>query len=155
MPGPPPKDPKIRQRRNRASTATRLEPDEKRRRYAPRLPDLGEDKKWHALTVAWWRDVWHSPMAEQYLEADKHALYRLAVLVDAFWKEPSRDLAGEIRLQQQAFGLTPIDRRRLQWSVEQEEARRRPRPVPAAEPAAQGDAADDDPRKILEMRRTG
>ncbi|HOU22676.1 MAG TPA: hypothetical protein PLN42_00325 [Anaerolineae bacterium] len=85
-------------------------------------------------------------MAEQFLDADKHALYRLAVLVDLFWREPSKELAGEIRLEQQAFGLTPIDRRRLQWSVEQEEVKRRTR---QAAPEAETHA--EDPRKVLKM----
>lgn len=146
MPGPPPKDPKIRQRRNRVTTQATLARDAKRRRYAPRLPDRGPGLPWHPLTRAWWSDVWHSPMAEQYLEADKHALYRLAVLVDLFWREPSKELAGEIRLEQQAFGLTPIDRRRLQWSVEQEEVKRRTR---QAAPEAETHA--EDPRKVLKM----
>jgi hypothetical protein len=84
-------------------------------------------------------------MAEQYMEADKHALYRLAVLVDAFWREPAKDLAAEIRLEQQAFGLTPIDRRRLQWTVEQEEAKRRSRQPAAAESHA------EDPRELLKV----
>jgi hypothetical protein len=70
------------------------------------------------MTVAWWRDVWRSPMAKEFLEADKHALFRLAILIDRFWLEPSKELGAEIRLEQQAFGLTPIDRRRLQWSVD-------------------------------------
>jgi len=71
------------------------------------------------MTRAWWRDLWHSPMTDEYLRADEHALYRLAVLIDMFWLEPTKELAGEIRLQQQAFGLTPLDRRRLEWSIEQ------------------------------------
>lgn len=73
------------------------------------------------MTRRWWRDVWASPMATEYLRADEHALFRLAVLTDMFWEEPSKELAAEIRLQQQAFGLTPSDRRRLEWSIEQAE----------------------------------
>ena len=30
-------------------------------------------------------------------------------------------LANEIRLQRQCFGLTPIDRRRLEWEIEKAE----------------------------------
>ena len=87
-------------------------------RRAPSLPERGEGKAWHALTVRWWRDVWRSPMAQEYLRADAHALFRLAVLVDMFWREPSTKLAAEIRIEQQAFGITPLDRRRLEWSIE-------------------------------------
>lgn len=83
------------------------------------------------MTREWWRDVWHSPMADEFLEADIHGLYRLAVLIDAFWFSPSKELAAEIRQQQAAYGLTPIDRRRLQWEVERvEKGRRSVRPQP-------------------------
>ena len=142
----PPKDPKLRQRRNRVSTSATLIDTARRRKYAPRLPDRGPEQPWHKLTRAWWRDVWHSPMAEEFLEADRHALYRLAVLVDLFWREPSKELGAEIRLEQQAFGLTPIDRRRLQWTVEREEERRRPHLAPEHQ-----QADDEDPRKLLKM----
>lgn len=60
-------------------------------------------------------------MAGEYLRVDLHGLYRLAVLVDDFWKAPSDKLAAEIRLQQQAYGISPYDRRRLEWFVVQAE----------------------------------
>lgn len=85
------------------------------------------------MTQAWWTDVWHSPMADEFLQADIHGLYRLALLIDAFWLQPTKELAAEIRLQQTAYGLTPIDRRRLQWEVGRvEKERRQPRPQPAS-----------------------
>jgi len=119
MPGPAPKDPKLRQRRNKKSTRATLARNVEPRKRAPSLPDRGNGQEWHKLTKAWWRDLWHSPMADEYLRADEHALFRLAVLIDMFWLDPTKELAGEIRLQQQAFGLTPLDRRRLEWSIEQ------------------------------------
>jgi hypothetical protein len=61
-------------------------------------------------------------MAAEFLQADIHGLYILAELVDRFWAEPNKELAAEIRLQRQCFGLTPIDRRRLQWEVERGES---------------------------------
>jgi hypothetical protein len=60
-------------------------------------------------------------MAAEFLRADVHGLFRLLVMVDMFWKAPHPNLAKEIRLEQQAFGLTPIDRRRLEWRVAQAE----------------------------------
>lgn len=95
-----------------------LPPEAEPRTDVPALPLARE---WHEMTYYWWGDVWASPMATEYTRADEHALYRLAVLIDMFWTEPSRDLAAEIRLQQQAFGLTPLDRNRLAWSIEQAE----------------------------------
>jgi hypothetical protein len=57
-------------------------------------------------------------MAAELLEADIHGLYVLADLVNRYWSKPSVQLAAEIRQQRQCFGLTPIDRRRLQWEVQ-------------------------------------
>lgn len=78
---------------------------------------------WHRLTLAWWRDVWSSEVRANYLRVDLHGLYRLAVMVDRYWQDSDaglgvRELGAEIRLQQQAYGITPLDRTRLQWEVE-------------------------------------
>lgn len=149
MPGPIPKPAALRQRRNRTSTAATLVATAPRRRRAPQLPKREEGAEWHRMTRAWWRAVWRSPMADEYLDADVHALYRLAALVDMFWRAPCKELAAEIRLQQQCFGLTPIDRRRLQWTVDRGEAasvrteQRRIRRV-------QADSSKD-PREVLKV----
>lgn len=114
---------------------------------APELPPHmvevdGElvDVGWHKLALDLWEDVWASPMAAEFLKADHHGLYVLVALVDAYWRRMeagqvsgANELAKEIRLQRQAFGLSPIDRRRLQWEVERSEEaqdrgrKRRPR----------------------------
>lgn len=86
-------------------------------------------------------------MASEFLKADVHGLFRLAVLVDRFWNESLTSLAAEIRQQQAAYGLTPIDRRRLQWEVEKVEAvtkKRQPAP-----------AVGGDPRNLLRMVEGG
>jgi len=124
MPGPPPKNSKTRQRRNKTTTAATLTlaPSNVK---APALPkrknEAGRFVKWHPRTLDWWRSVWASPMAGEFLEADVHALLTLAELEDEFHKTTDvrvrLELVKEIRLQRQAFGLTPIDRRRLQWEV--------------------------------------
>lgn len=119
---PLPKDAALRQRRNRTSTNTKLNTDARVR--APKLPPRATP--WHPLTVSWWRDIWRSPMAPEFLKSDIHGLYVLADLVDRYWTEPTTSLAAEIRLQRQCFGLTPIDRRRLQWEIAKgEDAQRR------------------------------
>jgi hypothetical protein len=52
----------------------------------------------------------------------------VARLIDRF-NYGEVNLAAEIRLQRQCFGLTPLDRRRLQWEIERAEAaERRDRP---------------------------
>ena len=61
-------------------------------------------------------------MAEEYLETDKDDLFLLAELRQAFYRavDPAlrQKLAAEIRQQGVRFGLSPIDRRRLQWEIE-------------------------------------
>jgi hypothetical protein len=63
-------------------------------------------------------------MAGEYDPSDIHGLAMLADLYDAYWATPpekaitKKELAGEIRLQRQCFGLSPIDRRRLQWEID-------------------------------------
>ncbi len=161
MPGPIPKNPAIRQRSNKTSTHAVLSPEKGRKARVPRLPERADGQEWHKLTLAWWRDTWRSPMAAEYLQADTHGLYILAVLVDEFWHSPTKELAGEIRLQRQCYGLTPVDRRRLQWEVERvEEVTERRRtvasppegqpalPLPAPTPEHRG---YEDPRKVLRI----
>jgi hypothetical protein len=109
MPPTPKRNPA---RRNRSTTRATLVSDHNVE--APELPA----RNWHDQTRAWWADIWASPMAPEYHESDVHGLLMLAVLVDAFWHEPTQALAAEIRLQRQCFGLSPIDRRRLQWEIE-------------------------------------
>ncbi len=64
-------------------------------------------------------------MAAEYLEADQEDLYLLAELRQDFAQARTaaerNKLATEIRLQGHRFGLSPIDRRRLQWEVEEVE----------------------------------
>lgn len=149
---PLPKNPATRQRRNKHSTARTLEglPAD------AAVPALPKGRRWRAETKSWWADVWASPMASEFVHgrADIHGLFVLAVLVDDFWSEPTTALAAEIRLQRQCFGLTPIDRRRLQWEIERgEEAtertrRRRSEPTPLA---AASEASASDPRAILHL----
>lgn len=67
-------------------------------------------------------------MASQWLETDRDALGRLALLWDAFYKHPSADALKEIRLQGALFGLSPLDRSRLQWEVGRVEGAAQTRP---------------------------
>jgi hypothetical protein len=152
MPGPTPKPSATRQRRNKTSTSAKLSllPSGIK---APKLPvrkdEDGKVIKWHPQTLSWWKDVWASPMAPEFLEADVHGLFMLAELEDAFNRadkvKERIELAKEIRLQRQAFGLTPIDRRRLQWEVERTESAQAQRPKKATASKKKG----ADPRSHL------
>lgn len=115
---PAPKHASVRARRNKTSTNATLSLVHTVK--APDLPD--RDLDWHPETISWWADIWASPMAPEFHDSDRHGLFALAVLVDDFWTAdsalPRSKLAAEIRLQRQCFGLTPMDRRRLQWEIE-------------------------------------
>lgn len=115
MPSPIPK--RNPARRNRTSTRATLSAV-----HDVEAPPLPRDRTWHPQTREFWADVWASPMAPEYDDSDKHGLFILAVLVDGFWEKPHWTAAAEIRLQRQCFGLTPIDRRRLQWEIERGDA---------------------------------
>jgi hypothetical protein len=84
-------------------------------------------------------------MAAQWLETDEDALGRLAILWDLFYTDPNAKTLAEIRLQESRFGLSPMDRVRLQWTVaraDEGQARRTP-------PARSKRATTDDPRNVL------
>lgn len=153
MPGPGPKDPTTRARRNKVSTSAKLTPNPDAK--VPPLPKRGG---WHEMTTQWWRDLWESPMAPEFDESDMHGLFALALLVDDFWTAESASdrikLAAEIRMQGQRFGLSPIDRRRLQWEIERtEEAQDKGEKRRAAKPSGKGGAKgkSSDPRNVLRL----
>ena len=153
MPGPAPKPPGLRQRRNRASTKATLPTEAKAAKQ--KIPPLPQRKgNWHERVIVWWESIWRSPMATEYLEPDKQGLILLAYLQQSFWTARSNKdrfrFAAEIRQQEVRFGLTPIDRRRLQWEVEKGESaavrtatrRKRKRPNPK-----------NDPRDVLRLEK--
>ena len=147
MPGPAPKPAGTRARRNKSSTNATLKSDAAI--IAPELPA----HEWHPMTLAWWRDLWASPMAPEFEDSDRHGLFKLAMLQNDFWTADTakerKEASAEIRLQEQRFGLSPIDRRRLQWEIEKSEeavergAKRRG----SGRPPAKSDGAD--PRAVL------
>jgi hypothetical protein len=79
-------------------------------------------------------------MAAEFIEADIDALYMLASLKDEFWtRAPGNGkLASEIRQQEARFGLSPLDRRRLEWGLEKppedEEPENTEPPAPVVDP---------------------
>ena len=127
MRGRRPKPSQTRARRQPLPSAATL-PAKPLRRRIPRLPPIG-DREWLPITRSWWRDVWRSPMAARLLRADFHALYRLAGLIDAYWRNPTAALSAEIRIQEGRFGLTPGDRERLQLTVVAPEVAERPKTI--------------------------
>lgn len=149
--GPAPKPAHLRQRRNKKSTKARLttpdNPDIPEIPYS--LTDLPiEDKAWSPETLAWWNAIWSSPMASEYTEVERYGIGRLAILVEMYRRAPKASLLAEIRIQGACYGLTPLDRARLQWEVvKTEEAELKRRKAKATEKPK--DTKPRDPRTIL------
>lgn len=129
--GPAPKPANIRQRRNKKAGATNL-PAPKNEKSKKKIPELQnpDGRIFHPLTMSWWNHVWESPMAGEYLITDIDGLARIAILIDNYYKFPmdksTKEMLGEIRLQEARFGLSPVDRSRLQWEIQKgEEAERK------------------------------
>ena len=122
---PTPKPPGQRVRRNAAQPQWRTLPREGRQGDAPDLPD----REWLPSTLEWWRQVWASPMAVAYEEADVESLVRLARLKDDFDKgDIGTSALPAMQQLEDRFGLSPKARRALQWEVAQaEEAAPKPR----------------------------
>lgn len=134
--GPAPKPAHLRQRTNRkaGSSVLQLVANDKK---APTIPNP-DGRDWHPLTVKAWTHAWASPMAPQWIETDTDALGRLALLWDEFYKAPDTKTMAEIRQQEARFGLSPLDRSRLQWEI------------------SRGDAAEkQQERRQMSPRRTG
>jgi hypothetical protein len=130
----------LRQRRNIKSEAAELSAP-----VDPRIPTMPnpDKRKWHPLAKRWWKNVWQSPMASRYLETDLDALGMIAILIDDFYKAPTKELAGEIRLQTARFGLSNWDRNRMDWTVKVT-SETAPRPQSPH-------SAGEDPRALLKV----
>lgn len=111
-----------------------LPPEDNPRQRAPSLPkplrvtrkrkegEVEEDRAWNPLAVHWWETIWSSPLASEFIRADEPAIIRTFMLVDRFGRTGSLEVAKEIRMMEDRLGLTPIARRRLEWSIDQGEA---------------------------------
>ena len=158
MPGPLPKDPTLRQRRNKSSSRALLFSVANQRVRAPKLPVLEEKGKdgevaklvWHPMAQKFWEVVWSSPMRFEYLRADEPSLFRLLYIVHLFWMTGDLEYAKEIRMMEREFGLTPFSRRRLEWQVVQTEEAIDKREEKRAKRAMPIDVDFGDPRGVLD-----
>lgn len=147
MPGPLPKHPELRQRRNKSASRAILPAESSPITSRPRLPANPDEEGWHPMAKRWWRDVWDSPVRHEFMRADLGSLFRLVDMVDAYWKSRSLALAKEIRMMEREFGLTPMARRRLEWQVAQSEEAKDKHQVRRARRARV--VSGDDAREVL------
>jgi len=158
--GPTPKDPSIRQRRNKNPAAANLPADVPVAIGARKLRPLGPHpnrEPWHQRTRDWWVATWRSVVSEKYLAIDVHHLQQLAVLIDDFWKakdsKARREAHQEIRLALAPFGQTALDRWRLHWMIHENplDPTAPPAPTPAPTKPRASRQSGEDPRKLLTM----
>lgn len=87
----------------------------------PELPDRPDG--WHPETVHWW-DTWRrSPQAQLFEPTDWEVLKRAALLHDYVWSsdKPSAAAISELRLIEERFGATYVDRQRARIRIEKEQ----------------------------------
>lgn len=150
MPGPPKKDPSLLARRNKPAAKTVL-----RTQKSPKVPALPKGKRWYPQVRDWWTRAWSSPMAGQWADADRDAMFLALMLQQQFWDPDTsastrNQTAAQIRAIFDQCGLTPMARNRLGWELEQPDdetsegsSRTRRQPAKSAAPKD----ADPDPRK--------
>lgn len=117
MPGPAPKPPEQRRRRN-ARPAALLLPSEGRQSPAPPWPIVpNPDRKAGAAERKLWAELWQLPQAvawERFGYAREVAQYaRWKILAEA----GSLRASAEARQFSDRLGLTPLALRRLEWQI--------------------------------------
>lgn len=134
------KAPATRQRRNKVSTAAEipLQP-------LDRCADLPTHRKeWHPFVVKFWGRIWDSPMAAEFCQEDYFLLAVAFEGLQAFLEKPSIGGARVVSQTFAPFGLTPLDRRRLNWTF------RRPEEPKEAEQPKASSLETRDPRDVLD-----
>lgn len=107
------KHPKVRQRKNKESTAADL------KNVAPlvvgtALPTHRND--WLPQVKDAWSRIWKSPMADEFCAEDIILLTAAIEALQQYYEKPSVKNAKVIMGIFQPFGLSPLDRRRLGWA---------------------------------------
>ena len=110
-----PKDPDKRQRRNKPAELIELAGGAV---PAPPMP-TGD---WSAQVVQWWETWASSPQSSEFTATDWQRLEMLMPLVESYWDGPDVKILSEIRQNEERFGATPIDRKRLGWKLSGEPA---------------------------------
>lgn len=110
----PPKHPSQRRRRNKPPVPPRTLDAKAKPKKVPVLPGQG----WTAYAREYWKTIWSSPMATQYIAADVPALVRLTQLAERVGQGTIGVAAlGEMRQLEDRFGLSPLARRRLSIDI--------------------------------------
>lgn len=142
MPGPPPKHPDHRRRRNAGPQMTRL-PAEGRAGDPPEWPLT----RFSQAEQRVWAEVWATPQAAAWdrLGWARTVARYVRLAVQAEKPKAAASICAEVRQLEDRLGLTPMSMLRLHWEVvtdevaEAREARTaQPRRLRAVDPAAAG-----------------
>jgi hypothetical protein len=131
MPGPVPKDPAQRLRRNRE---TRVALPAAGNESWPPLPLPPSGDPWPDVVQAWYATWARSPQATQFTDTDWQRLHMLAPQVLDYWTTFDRAALAEIRMNETMLGATVADRKRLAWDVAADDAPRAPAAPAASRP---------------------
>lgn len=153
------KDPEVRQRRNKASTAAELPAPDSPQLRKVKVPALNGELLGLGRRVAikapvrrWWNEAWRSPMAPRWLKTDVEVLYicallRQQIVMFALDGKSVASLASELRQQEARVGLDVLARRRLDWRIEG--PRQPDAPLPSSNTSAAEEPDGFDPRAVL------
>ncbi len=117
MPGPPPKDPATRRRRNAPLANTLQLPASGRQGDEPAWPLSGE-------TPQTWVDLWHTPQAAAWERLGWTRVVARYVHILTLCESPesmTAALLAEARQMEDRLGLTPMSMLRLRWEVAADE----------------------------------
>lgn len=126
----------------------------------PELPDplayIGKEE-WPKPVSDWLSSVWRSPMAGEFVEADRHPLYMAAAHL-AQSLDPELKPAERLKSAQQweaalrNFGLQPSARESLRWAIGQAEiASKRTDEIRATKAAPKKGSENDPQGKIISL----
>lgn len=154
--GPAPKDPSVRQRRNKDTVPTTELKFVKGAQ--PKLParfatvtlksgaTSRRRKAWPERTAAWWKMWAQAELAKTFTAADWEFLLDTALIHAAFWEGDMKQ-AAELRQRESQFAMTPESRARLRIQyAAADEADGRAQPARARNTPAK---KDTDARRIL------
>ena len=111
MKGPAPKAPHLRSGHHGPSASAH----EFEATSEPIVPTLPEGYDPHVYR--WWAAVQTDPIASEYLASDWCALISAAALLDGFCRTGRVGYLSEFRAWCREFGLGPMARRSLQWTI--------------------------------------
>jgi hypothetical protein len=116
----PPKPADQRRNRNRKIAGEWVVLDEVYSGPIPRMPKLADE--WTDDSKRWWRAIWRTPMATQWLD-DVGSLAILAFVRQRLLGGDMR-LLSEVRQWSDDFGLTPKGRQMRRWVISEKDAER-------------------------------